>query len=141
MTHKIKTLIMVAATSFAFLTPVLALTFAGGVASAANNITDGFCEGVEGASGEGCDTNGDPDSTLTNVAADITRWFSIIVGAISIIMIIYGGFRYITSGGDSNRVGAAKNTLIYAIIGLIIVALAQIIVSFVINQSSETVSQ
>jgi hypothetical protein len=51
-------------------------------------------------------------------------------------MIIYGGFRYITSGGDSGRVGSAKNTLIYAIVGLIIVALAQLIVNFVITQAN-----
>jgi hypothetical protein len=51
-------------------------------------------------------------------------------------MIIYGGFRYITSGGDSNGVTAAKNTILYAIIGLIIVALAQIIVNFVLNKTT-----
>ncbi len=51
-------------------------------------------------------------------------------------MIIYGGFRYITSGGDSGRVGNAKNVLIYAVVGLIIVALAQIIVRFVLTQTS-----
>jgi hypothetical protein len=49
-------------------------------------------------------------------------------------MIIIGGFRYITAGGDSNNVSAAKNTIIYAIIGLVIVAFAQIIVQFVLNK-------
>ena len=68
------------------------------------------------------------------------KWFSIIVGAVSIIMIIYGGFRYITSGGDSGRVGNAKNTLLYAIVGLIIVAIAQIIVHFVVSTSSDAAS-
>jgi hypothetical protein len=56
-------------------------------------------------------------------------------------MIIYGGFRYITSGGDSGRVGNAKNTLIYAIIGLVIVALAQLIVHFVLNQATTVTTQ
>jgi hypothetical protein len=59
---------------------------------------------------------------------------------VAVIMIIYGGFRYITSGGDSNRVGSAKNTLIYAIIGLIIVALAQLIVHFVLSTTGNTVT-
>jgi len=54
----------------------------------------------------------------------------------AVIMIIVGGFRYITSGGDSTRVGGAKNTLIYAIVGLIIVALAQAIVHFVLNNAT-----
>jgi hypothetical protein len=47
--------------------------------------------------------------------------------------------RYITSGGDSTKVSGAKNTLIYAIIGLIIVALAQLIVHFVLGQAQTLV--
>jgi hypothetical protein len=49
-------------------------------------------------------------------------------------MIIIGGFKYITSGGDSNNVSSAKNTILYAIIGLIIVALAQTIVRFILGR-------
>lgn len=66
--------------------------------------------------------------------------FSAIVGIIAVIMIIVGGLKYITSGGDSSKVGSAKNTLLYAIIGLIIVALAQIIVHFVIGKATSSVS-
>jgi hypothetical protein len=51
-------------------------------------------------------------------------------------MIIIGGFRYITSGGDSGSVSSAKNTVLYAIVGLIIVALAQVIVRFVLSKST-----
>jgi Flp pilus assembly pilin Flp len=72
--------------------------------------------------------------------AFIINVFSWIIGAVSVIMIIYGGFRYITSGGDSNGVTAAKNTILYAIIGLVIVALAQIIVNFVLNKTNEVAS-
>jgi hypothetical protein len=64
----------------------------------------------------------------------IVNVFSWIVGVIAVIMIIIGGLRYITSGGDSGNVTSAKNTILYAIIGLVIVALAQIIVRFVIGQ-------
>lgn len=64
---------------------------------------------------------------------------SIIVGIIAVIMIIFGGLRYITSGGDSSKVGSAKNTIIYAIVGLVIVAFAQFIVQFVLrNINTET---
>ena len=48
-------------------------------------------------------------------------------------MIIVSAFKYITSGGDSNKVASAKSSLIYAIIGLVIVGLAQFIVNFVIE--------
>ncbi len=83
-----------------------------------------------------CDKTGVDNSNITTLAQNVVNIFSIIVGAVSVIMIIYGGFRYITSGGDSGRVGNAKNTLIYAVIGLVIVALAQLIVHFVIAQST-----
>ena len=49
-------------------------------------------------------------------------------------LIIYGGFKYISSGGDSGKVTEAKNTIIYAVIGLVVVALAQFIVQFVLNK-------
>lgn len=73
-------------------------------------------------------------SRISGIITQIINIFSIIVGLISVIMIIYGGFRYVTSGGDSGNISAAKNTIIYAIIGLVIVALAQFIVKFVLDQ-------
>jgi hypothetical protein len=54
-------------------------------------------------------------------------------------MIIWGGFKYITSGGDTGNVSGAKNTLIFAIVGLIIVALAQFVVHFVLNTATSSV--
>lgn len=137
MIQKLKTLIVIAFTSFAFLTPALAVPALGGVASA--DIKGSLCTGVDAAAGtSNCNqATGDSNNGLRDIAAQITTWFSIIVGAISVIMIIYGGFRYITSGGDSGKVGNAKNTLIYAIVGLIIVALAQLIVRFVITEAGE----
>jgi len=77
---------------------------------------------------------------IKNIAIQAVNIISIIVGVVAIIMIIYGGFKYITSGGESNNVSAAKNTLIYAIIGLIIVALAQVIVHWVLDTSSNIVT-
>ena len=54
-------------------------------------------------------------------------------GVFSVIMLVYGGLRYILSGGDSKKVTDAKNTVLYAIIGLIISLLAFAIVNFVLN--------
>lgn len=56
-----------------------------------------------------------------------------IIGAISVIMIIFGGFKYVTSGGDSNGVTSAKNTILYAVIGLIVAVLAFAIIDFVLD--------
>ncbi|MBQ6486431.1 hypothetical protein IJI76_01725 [Candidatus Saccharibacteria bacterium] len=63
----------------------------------------------------------------------ITNVILLIVGIISVVMLIYGGLRYILSGGDSKKVTDAKNTILYAIIGLIISLLAYAIVNFVLT--------
>jgi hypothetical protein len=139
MIQKIKRSIVVTVASLMVLAPGLVPVFA--ATTFADTITGNLCTGVEdaaqsGAAGCGNAGNGNGTDALKNVAARITNVFSVIVGIAAVIMIIYGGFRYITSGGDSGRVGSAKNSLIYAIIGLIIVALAQIIVHYVINTAT-----
>jgi hypothetical protein len=55
------------------------------------------------------------------------------VGAISVVMVVVGGLRYVISGGNTTNVGAAKNTILYAIVGLIISLLAYAIINFVIG--------
>lgn len=69
----------------------------------------------------------------SGVFTQITNTVLYAVGIISVIMLIYGGLRYVVSGGDSKKVTDAKNTILYAIIGLIISILAFAIVNFVIN--------
>ena len=105
-------------------------------------VSDALSNGISVANG-GDNAPGDTNATCTDTTADpqpnslihtIVNFFSLIVGAVSIIMIIYGGFKYITSGGDSAGVTAAKNTILYAIIGLIIVALSQLIVRFILSR-------
>lgn len=56
-----------------------------------------------------------------------------IIGAVAVIMIIYGGFRYIISGGNSSNVTTAKNTILYAIIGVVVAILAYAIINFVVT--------
>jgi uncharacterized membrane protein len=103
-----------------------------------SNIANYVQEGVNLATGaSGCDSGaGDLDTGISALAGKVVNIFSVIVGVVAVIMVIYGGFRYIISGGDSSRVGTAKNTLIYAIIGLIIVALAQLIVHYVLSTTN-----
>lgn len=57
-----------------------------------------------------------------------------IIGAIAVIMLIYGGIRYVVSGGDASAVTAAKNTILYAIVGIIVALLAYAIVNFVVSR-------
>lgn len=63
----------------------------------------------------------------------ITNVLLFIIGAISVIMLIIGGIRYVVSGGDSSAVTAAKNTILYAVIGIIVALLAYALVNFVID--------
>jgi len=107
---------------------------------AAQSIADNVCRGIlstesgkvnKNVTASSCAETG--DKSLGNVSSRVIDIFSIVVGAVSVIMIIIGGFRYIISGGDSTGVTAAKNTILYAIVGLVIVIFAQVIVRFVIT--------
>jgi len=86
-------------------------------------------------------SNGNCSSTptggvkLNTLIKAVVNILSLVVGVAAVIMVIIGGFRYITSGGDSNSVSSAKNTIIYAIVGLVVVALAQTIVQFVLKKA------
>jgi hypothetical protein len=137
MIRKIKNIILAAVLPLALAAPlaVPVATYAvGGCDGINGSINEGVNAAVSGSSGD-CDTpasNG-PDGGLAGIAKKIVNLLSVIVGIVAVIMIIVGGFRYITSGGESSNVSGAKNTLIYAIVGLIIVALAQFIVHFVLD--------
>jgi len=102
-------------------------------------IENGLCQGSELKFGDGTCAGSNIDASensLNDLIADIINIVSVIVAIIAVIMIIIGGFKYITSGGDSGNVTGAKNTILYAVIGLVIVALAQFIVKFVLTQAT-----
>jgi hypothetical protein len=135
---KLKQSIVTLIASVAFLAPVAAPVMVHAQVPA-NDINTGLCSGLNTATGttDSCSaTDADATTGIGEIIKTIINIFSIIVGAAAVIMIIYGGFRYITSGGDSGKVGNAKNTIIYALIGLIIVALAQVIVRFVLTKAT-----
>lgn len=69
----------------------------------------------------------------TGVFSQISSVLLFIVGAIAVIMIVIGGLRYVVSGGDAALVSAAKNTILYALVGIIIAILAYAAVNFVIG--------
>lgn len=69
----------------------------------------------------------------TGIFTTISNVMLFLVGAISVIMIVVGGLRYVISGGNTTNVGTAKNTILYAIVGLVISLLAYAIINFVIG--------
>lgn len=107
-----------------------------------NDIIGGLCTGAELEFSENptgdCAGGGDATEKINDLIRSVINLLSVIVGVIAVIMIIVGGLRYITSGGNDTSVTSAKNTILYAIIGLIIVALAQILVRFTLSKIANT---
>ena len=110
----------------------LGLSFAGTVSQSVSAVdfNTGASGGASSAQGSSQPSdlfgNGGIFQKITNIALYL-------IGAISVLMLIYGGIRYTISGGDSKNVTAAKNTILYAIVGIIVAILAFAIVNFVIT--------
>ena len=92
-----------------------------------------ICAGTGGRGGSGGCSGNTTTGSLTSIFKTVVNILLYIIGAVAVIMIIFGAFRYVTSGGNSSSVTAAKNTIIYAVVGLIIAILAYAIVNFVVS--------
>jgi len=106
-------------------------TIALAVSPAVNAANFTLRDGINSAQGEGVDK---VNSTPESLVKQFVNIFLFAVGALSVIMLIWGGIRYTTSSGDSNKVQAAKNTVLYAIVGLVVSILAWAIVNMVIDK-------
>ena len=104
--------------------------FVPAVASAVDNPKSDVCAAL--GSDANCAKQANGSISLDTIIKVVINILSIIVGVISVIMIMLGGFKYVTSGGDSGKVKSAKESITYAIVGVIIVALAQVIVKYVL---------
>jgi hypothetical protein len=129
-------------TSIAMVAVLAAPSFALVPTAVHANTANGVCQGVlvtddsqtvsSSTTAADCDEDASGES-FASLSRKIINIFSIVVGTVSVIMIIIGGFRYIISGGDSGGVTAGKNTILYAIVGLVIVLFSQVIVRFVLT--------
>jgi hypothetical protein len=70
----------------------------------------------------------------TGIFTAVANTLVFIIGAVAVIMLIIGGLRYVLSGGESSAVKGAKDTILYAVIGIIVAALAFAAVSFVTSR-------
>jgi hypothetical protein len=114
--------------TIAFITATVLLTPAMALAATPKSQV---CSGA--GLGADCTTGG------TNVPTIVTRaiqLFSVILGLVAVVMVLIAGLKYMTSNGDAGQVASAKNTLMYAIIGIIVAALAQAIVKYVIKNTA-----
>lgn len=74
------------------------------------------------------------ETDLFAVFEQVANIMLAVIGAVAVIMLIVGGFRYVVSGGDSSSVETAKNTILYAIVGLVVAFLAYAAVNFLIGR-------
>lgn len=138
MAQKLKTLILSVMLLFTFSAPIMVVSTAYADVSQAqinNQLKCGSNLNVDQAATatptEGCTAGSGTD--VNSLIKKIINILSVLVGAIAVIMVIIGGFRYVTSAGSEKGVESAKKTIMYALIGLVIVALAQVVVHFVLN--------
>lgn len=125
MKQRIKQLILGLALVFGF---SLLLAPAGTVAAVNVDPLSGVCANNSG--GAVCDSK---DDSIGSVIQIVVNALLFIVGIISVVMIIVGGLRYTTSGGDSGAVTGAKNTIVFAVVGLLVAFLAFAIVNWVLD--------
>jgi hypothetical protein len=118
---------------------VFAITFIPSLSLAASN---GGCTGSDASStsvnslpsAAGCaKPNGAPDQLFGpgGIMTTILNTIIFLVGAVAVVMLIIGGFRYVISGGSKDQVSEAKNTIMYALIGIVIAVISFAIVNFV----------
>lgn len=85
-------------------------------------------EGANAAQANGTSNN------LAGIFATVSNTLIYIVGAVAVIFLIIGGLRYVISNGDPKNVTAAKDTILYAIIGIIVAIISYAAVNFVIGR-------
>lgn len=127
-----KTFIRLMSAAFAFaLLSVSSLALSAAPVYAGSSY-DAACEGIGLTGSDGCGS--DAESRVTTIITTVVDLLSWVVGIAAVIMIVLAGFKFVTSNGDSNGVASAKSTLIYALIGIVVVVLAQAIVAFVVTE-------
>lgn len=125
-------------TFISFIKKAAPLTIAVGIlmavpqATLALNTDEALCKGSGGTYIDGkCLNEEDTDPTVMGTIKNVTNVLLFIAGAIGVIMVIIGGIRYATSAGDQAAITGAKNTVLYALVGVIVTILAYAVVNFV----------
>lgn len=96
----------------------------------AQTVLNDYCAKAENINTAICKQNAKP---LTDYIKPIVNTALFVLGAIAVVMIIFGGIKYTTSAGEAKAVESAKNTIMYAVIGLVVALLAYAIVNFVLG--------
>lgn len=91
----------------------------------------GATGGINAARGSGVPSNlANGDESIIRRGINLMLYG---IGVLSVVMLIFGGFKYIISGGQKDKVTSAKNTILYAIVGLLLAIFAYAIIHFVVD--------
>lgn len=118
-------------TSLVAIALALGVTMVGVMVPATSYAVDPGAEIQKGVKGAGGDPAGQP--TLQDQIKSIVNLLLYVLGVVAVIVIVISGIKYATSDGDSGKITSAKNTILYAVIGLVVAILAYAIVNFVID--------
>ncbi len=106
----------------------------------AAGVFTGACTDADAKSSAFCaDQNktANPVTGKNGILYKVTRIISIIAAITAVIMMIVGGFMYITSGGDAAKANTARHTILYAAVGLVVIGMAQGIIALIVNTVSK----
>lgn len=112
------------------------------ISVAANQLFDPICDGKRGgpAAPTVCEDTRDDNpanpifGSSNSILAKVVNILSFIIGVAAVIMLIVGGISYMLAGGDPGKINGAKNTIIYALIGVVVAVVARGIVALVVNR-------
>lgn len=79
--------------------------------------------------------------TVGGILTQIIGWFLFVAGAIAVIYLILAGYQYITAAGDPEKATKAKNAIIYAVIGIVVIVLSYVIVTTVASEAGKNPPQ
>lgn len=116
----------------ALLAGVFSLTIFNPIQVIAQDPSDAACSGLA-VTGANC---GEGESELTSTIQVVINILLFVIGVASVIMLVVGALRYTLSAGDAQAAASAKNTIIYAIIGIVVAVMAFLIASFIFDQVS-----
>lgn len=113
---------------------ILAVPATVGYAENVNIIPNEVCQG--GASDSpACQKNDDDPLTgnggIILIVANVIAWLG---GAIAVVMIIYASFTYVTSSGEQSKIKRAKDIILYAVVGLVVIVISRTLIAFVLNK-------
>jgi beta-lactamase regulating signal transducer with metallopeptidase domain len=122
-------------TSLVILGLTVLLTLSTTSIAQADTATDNaVCQGIGAAGGtSGCESKTQSTNNIDHTITYVVDILSIIGGIIAVFMIVLAGLRFVLSGGESSNIATSKNIIIYAVVGIVVIAISQIIVHFVLK--------